>query len=464
MSSPTTDPPHTEESPLRRGLSIRHIRFIALGSAIGTGLFYGSASAIQEAGPAVILVYLIAGAGVFMVMRALGEMAVRHPVSGSFGEYASRYLGPFAGFVTGWTFVFEMIVVAVADVTAFGVYMSYWFPDTPRWIWVVAVILVVGGLNTLSVRIFGETEFWLTIIKVTAVLAMIGGGLVLLIKGSTYADGATPGLHNLSDHGGFAPNGVGGMVAALAVVVFAFGGVETVGITAGEANDPKRAIPKAVNSVPARVLIFYVGATAVIMSLVPWNRIDGESSPFVQIFQNLDIGAAADILNVVVISAAISAINSDTFGAGRMLFGMATRGQAPAAFARISRRGVPWLTAVVMGLALSGAAVLNAVIPDDVFEIIASIATFATVWVWLMILLAHIRMKKTEQADDRDGFPVPAWPVGSYLAVAFMLFVIGVLAWNADTRVAFYVGAAWLAVLFVMHRWMTHRASSTSRN
>lgn len=461
MSSPAIDPPHTEESPLRRGLSIRHIRFIALGSAIGTGLFYGSASAIQAAGPAVILVYLIAGAGVFMVMRALGEMAVRHPVSGSFGEYATRYLGPFAGFVTGWTFVFEMIVVAVADVTAFGVYMSYWFPATPRWIWVVAVILIVGGLNTLSVRIFGETEFWLTIIKVSAVLAMIGGGIILLLKGSTYADGVTPGLHNLTDHGGFAPNGVGGMIAALAVVVFAFGGVETVGITAGEADDPKRAIPKAVNSVPARVLIFYVGATAVIMSLVPWDRIDGESSPFVQIFKNLNIGAAADILNVVVISAAISAINSDTFGAGRMLFGMATRGQAPAAFAKISRRGVPWMTAVVMGIALAIAAVLNAIIPDDVFEIIASIATFATVWVWLMILLSHIRMKKIHNDDDPDGFPVPAWPVASYIAVAFMIFVIGVLAWNADTRVAFYVGAAWLAILFVMHR-LTQRGTTAS--
>jgi len=215
---------------------MRHIQFIALGSAIGTGLFYGSATAIQAAGPSVILAYLIAGAVVYMVMRALGEMAVRHPVPGSFGQYAARYLGPFAGFVTGWTFVFEMIVVAIADVTAFGVYMGFWFPDTPRWIWVTAVILCIAAINTRNVKILGEMEFWLTIIKVGAILAMIGGGIVLMALGVSYAPGEPVGLQNLVDHGGFMPNGLGGLLAALSVVVFAFGGIETIGITAGEAG------------------------------------------------------------------------------------------------------------------------------------------------------------------------------------------------------------------------------------
>ena len=391
---PAPQVPPQENHTLSRGLSMRHIQFIALGSAIGTGLFYGSATAIQAAGPSVILAYLIAGAVVYMVMRALGEMAVRHPVPGSFGQYAARYLGPFAGFVTGWTFVFEMIVVAIADVTAFGVYMGFWFPDTPRWIWVTAVILFIAAINTRNVKIFGEMEFWLTIIKVGAILAMIGGGIVLMVLGVSYAPGEPVGPQNLVDHGGFMPNGLGGLLAALSVVVFAFGGIETIGITAGEAGDPARSIPKAVNAVPARILLFYVGTMVVLMSLVPWTEITGEASPFVQIFSALGIPAAASILNVVVIVAAVSAINADTFGAGRMLFGLAEQGQAPQAFTKVSRNGVPWLTVVVMGIALGIGAILNVVIPEDVFLVIASIATFATVWVWLMILLSHIAMRR----------------------------------------------------------------------
>ena len=461
MSSPASPPPAPqgpasqapaqENHTLSRGLSMRHIQFIALGSAIGTGLFYGSATAIQAAGPSVILAYLIAGAVVYMVMRALGEMAVRHPVPGSFGQYAARYLGPFAGFVTGWTFVFEMIVVAIADVTAFGVYMGFWFPDTPRWIWVAAVILFIAAINTRNVKIFGELEFWLTIIKVGAIIAMIVGGIVLMVIGVSFAPGETVGPQNLVDHGGFMPNGVGGLLAALSVVVFAFGGIETIGITAGEAGDPARSIPKAVNAVPARILLFYVGTMVAIMSLVPWNTITGDASPFVQIFSALGIPAAPTILNIVVIVAAISAINADTFGAGRMLFGLAEQGQAPHAFTKVSKAGVPWLTVVVMAVALGIGVVLNALIPEDVFLVIASIATFATVWVWLMILLSHIAMRREIERKNRpeSAFKVPFWPVASWAATAGILFVVVLLGWFPDTRVALVVGVVWLVLLGV---------------
>ncbi|CAL8895872.1 amino acid permease [Kocuria varians] len=456
MSSPASPPSAPQQGgaghpTLARGLNMRHIQFIALGSAIGTGLFYGSATAIQKAGPSVILAYILAGAAVYMVMRALGEMAVRHPVPGSFGQYAARYLGPFAGFVTGWTFVFEMIVVAIADVTAFGVYMGFWFPDTPRWIWVTAVILFIAAINTRNVKIFGELEFWLTIVKVGAILAMIAGGIVLMVIGVSFAPGETVGLQNLVDHGGFMPNGVGGLMAALAVVVFAFGGIETIGITAGEAGDPARSIPKAVNAVPARILLFYVGTMVVIMSLVPWDTITGDASPFVQIFSALGIPAAPTILNIVVIVAAISAINADTFGAGRMLFGLAEQGQAPKAFTKVSKAGVPWLTVVVMAVALGIGAVLNVVIPEDVFLVIASIATFATVWVWLMILLSHIAMRREIEKKGRpeSEFKVPLWPVASWLATAAILFVVVLLGWFEDTRVALVVGVVWLALLWL---------------
>lgn len=458
MTSPASSP-ENETGSLRRGLNHRHIRFIALGSAIGTGLFYGSASAIQAAGPIVLLAYLVSGAAVFWVMRSLGEMAVRHPVSGSFGKYATDYLGPFAGFVTGWTFVFEMVVVAIADVTAFAVYMGLWFPGTPQWVWVCAVILFIAGINTRHVTVFGELEFWLSLIKVTAIIAMIAGGIALLVLGVSLSDGGHTGIDNLWSHGGFAPNGLPGLLASLTVVVFAFGGIETIGITAGEASDPELTIPRAINTVPFRILLFYVATLAVIMSLAPWNTITGEASPFVQIFSALNIPAAADILNVVVITAAISAINADTFSAGRILYGLASEGHAPRAFSRISRNGVPWLAVVVMCSALAVGAVLNAVIPDDVFAIIASLATFATVWVWLMIMASHIAMRKHLSSEElgHAQFRVPLWPWGSWLSVGFIVGVLILLAWFPTSRIAITVGIVWLVLLAGSYLWFIKR-------
>lgn len=440
---------------LKRGLSARHIRFMALGSAIGTGLFYGSAKAIQEAGPSVLIAYLIAGAAVYMVMRALGEMAVRNPVPGSFAQYATSYLGPVAGFITGWTYTFEMIIVCLADVTAFGLYMGFWFPDVPQWIWVLSIVLFVGALNLCAVKVFGELEFWLSLLKVAAIVAMIAGGLGIMAFGlGVGAQDSATGVHNLWEHGGFMPHGIGGLIASLAVVVFAFGGIEIIGITAGEAKDPSRVIPRAINAVPMRILLFYVLTLFVLMSIFPWSQIGSKGSPFVQIFDSLGIGAAAHILNVVVISAAVSAINSDIFGAGRMLFGMAQQGQAPRSFARVSRVGVPWMTVVVMTVALLGGVVLNYLIPKDVFVLIASIATFATVWVWLMILLSHVAMRRamTRQEVAELKFPVPLWPVAPIAAIAFMMFVIAVLGYFPKTQAALIVGACWIVLLCVAYR------------
>lgn len=456
---------HRAGGALSRGLTARHIHFIALGSAIGTGLFYGSAAAIEKAGPAVLLAYMIAGAAVFVVMRSLGEMAVRHPVPGSFGQYASRYLGPLAGFITGWTFAFEMVIVALADVTAFGVYMGFWFPDVPRWIWVLAIIFVIAGLNTLHVKVFGELEFWLSLVKVLAIVAMIVGGIALMVFGFHLQAEAAVGPQNLVEHGGFMPHGIGGLIASLAVVVFAFGGIETIGITAGEARDPGRSIPKAINTVPVRILLFYVLALGVIMSLFPWEKIGSEGSPFVQIFAGLGIPAAPSILNAVVITAAISAINSDIFSAGRMLFGLARQGHAPQAFAKVSRNGVPLLTAAIMGCTLLAGVVLNALLPEQIFLIIASIATFATVWVWIMILLAHIAMKRElAREGGASAFPVPWWPFASYAALAFMGLVLAVLGFFEDTRAALVVGVVWIGLLVAAYRlWVKGHGRQRAR-
>ncbi|NIL15945.1 amino acid permease [Pseudomonas sp. AN3A02] len=458
---------HQQEKTLKRGLSARHIRFMALGSAIGTGLFYGSASAIQMAGPAVLLAYLIGGAAVFMVMRALGEMAVHNPVSGSFGQYASTYLGPMAGFILGWTYAFEMIIVCLADVTAFGIYMGFWFPEVARWVWVLGIVLLIGGLNLCNVKVFGEMEFWLSLLKVGAIVAMILGGFGIMLFG-IHSAGEAPatGLSNLWAHGGFMPNGVGGLIASFAVVMFAFGGIEIIGITAGEAKDPQRVIPKAINAVPLRILLFYVLTLFVLMAIYPWPQIGSQGSPFVQIFSNLGIGSAATILNIVVISAAVSAINSDIFGAGRMMYGLAQQGQAPKGFAQLSSQGVPWMTVVVMGAALLGGVVLNYLIPENVFLVIASIATFATVWVWLMILVTQVAMRcsMTKEQIAELKFPVPFWPYAPAAAIVFMLFIFGVLGYFPDTQAALMVGAVWIVLLIVAYLlWVKPSAGQAAK-
>ncbi|MCR4541920.1 amino acid permease [Pseudomonas sp. FP453] len=458
---------HQQEQGLKRGLSARHIRFMALGSAIGTGLFYGSASAIQMAGPAVLLAYLIGGAAVFMVMRALGEMAVHNPVSGSFGQYASTYLGPMAGFILGWTYAFEMIIVCLADVTAFGIYMGFWFPDVARWVWVLGIVFLIGGLNLCNVKVFGEMEFWLSLLKVGAIVAMILGGFGIMLFGiHTAGETQASGLSNLWAHGGFMPNGIGGLIASFAVVMFAFGGIEIIGITAGEAKDPQRVIPKAINAVPLRILLFYVLTLFVLMAIYPWPQIGSQGSPFVQIFSNLGIGSAATILNIVVISAAVSAINSDIFGAGRMMYGLAQQGQAPKGFAQLSKQGVPWMTVVVMAAALLGGVVLNYLIPENVFLLIASIATFATVWVWLMILFTQVAMRRsmTREQVAELKFPVPFWPYAPAAAIVFMLFVFGVLGYFPDTQAALLVGAVWIVLLVLAYLlWVKPAAGQAAK-
>ncbi|MFJ3031617.1 amino acid permease [Rothia terrae] len=460
MSTPLQMTPGTstvDANALHRGLTLRHILFIALGSAIGTGLFYGSASAIELAGPSVLLAYLIGGAAVFMVMRAMGEMALAHPVAGSFSEYATIYLGRGAGFITGWTFAIEMALVAIADVTAFAVYMKFWFPGTPAWIWITSVLLIILAINFAKVKAFGETEFWLTVIKVTAIIAMIVGGIILLIFGARLNADVSPAVSNLWSHGGFFPNGLGGFLACFTVVMFAFGGVETVGIAAGEADNPKVSIPKAINTLPVRILLFYVLTLTVIMSLYPWNEITGETSPFVQIFEGLGIGAAAHILNLVVVTAAISAINADVYAAGRMLFGLAQRGMAPASFNKVSKNGTPFMTVVSMGVVLVVGVLVN-VFFEQAFLVVAAVATYATVMVWVMILLTHIAFKKQKAREGvTTDFPVPGWPIASYLALTFLIFVVVMFAFFPETQIALIAGVISSVLLGLYYKFFIQK-------
>ncbi len=451
----------SQNNELQKGLTPRHIMFIALGSAIGTGLFLGSASAIKLAGPSVIFAYILAGMAVFMVMRALGEMVLRKPLPGSFGGYASHYINPLFGFITGWTWVIAMVLVCIADVVAFSMYMQFWVPagTVSPWIWSLGIALMIGGLNLCAVKMFGELEFWLSLTKVLAICAMIIGGAIIIVFGYTsMVDGVMvkqpgTGISNIWSHGGIFPNGIKGFVSSFAVVMFAFGGIEIIGLTAAEAQDPEKNIPRAINSVPARILIFYVGTMFVLMSVYPWTEITGKSSPLVQIFGGLNIPGAAHILNVVIISAAISAINSDLFGTARMLFGLAHHKQAPHAFTKINKIGIPVAPVLAMIATMLFGVLMNYIYPEGLFFLVASMASFATVWVWLMILLTHWCMRKKMSPEEQKTlkFPIPLWPVGPALAIAFMVLCICLLGITEASRPALYSGAIWIVLLVVCY-------------
>ncbi|MDN5581173.1 MAG: amino acid permease [Corynebacterium sp.] len=459
--------PVRQERQLRRTLTHRHIHFIALGSAIGTGLFYGSSGAIGAAGPGVVFVYLLGGAVVYFMLRALGEMAVADPAPGSFAEYCRRYLGGWAGYITGWMYAFEMIIVCLADLTAITVYMTFWFPDTPGWVWVSVALLIVGAANLASARWYGELEFWFTSIKVTAVVAMILGGAAILVF--NLDTGGSAGFDNLWNDGGLFPNGVTGVFSALILVLFAFGGTEIIGVTAGEAADHEKTIPKAVNTVPMRILLFYVLAILVIVAVIPWRQITGEESPFVQIFSDLGIGWAAAALNVVVVSAALSAINSDLYGAGRVVFGMARQGLSPRIFARLNHRGVPVTTiGVMLVVLLVGVALqLASSTAAEMFQSIAALATFATVFVWLMILLAHLGSRYGRNAVTKDdgtppAFPVPLWPVGQFFAIGVILITFGTMVWMDEYHSALWAGVIFLVAMTALYPLTRRRAAAAA--
>ena len=300
----------------RRDLSPARTLTPRLVGAIGTGLFYGAADSISAAGPAIVISYLVGGAVIYLIMRALGEMSVHHPTSGAFSEYAHRWWGDLPGFISGWNYWFNYIFVSMAELSVVGIYVNYWFPAVPRWLSAAVLLVIVTTVNLLHVRAYGEVEFWFAIIKVVAIVAMIILGLWIILLGSP----PTPatGFSNMWRNGGFMPYGVTGMLAGIIIVMFSFGGTELIGITAGEAEDPQCSIPKAINRVVGRILIFYVGALVVMLAIVPWTKIDGTASPFVQIFDLVGIPGAAAILNLVVLTAAMSAYNSGLYANGRL--------------------------------------------------------------------------------------------------------------------------------------------------
>ena len=445
-----------EEGKLTRGLKNRHLQMIALGGAIGTGLFYGSASTIALAGPAVMLSYLLGGIVIFFIMRMLGEMAVDEPVSGSFSYYAAKYWGGFPGFLSGWNYWFNYVIVSMAELTAVGIYMNYWLPDLPQWLSALICLVVITVINLVNVRAYGEMEFWMAIIKVSAIVCMIVLGAYLIFAGP---QGFPDNLSNLWSQGGFFPNGAWGVALSVVVVMFSFGGIELIGITAGEADDPDHTIPKAINQVIWRILIFYVGTMAVLMALWPWNQVGKEASPFVQIFSNVGIPAAAHILNFVVLTAAISVYNSAIYSNSRMLYGLAESGEAPAFFKRLSAHGVPMNGIFVSsGITLLVVAV-NYFFPGKVFMYLLSIAVAAAVISWVTIAVTHLKFRQycAEQGHDTK-FKSLFYPFTNYLCLAFLAGIILLMTQIPDMQMAVIVLPIWLLVLGLGYSYKKKKA------
>ena len=435
---------------MKRGLKNRHLQMIALGGAIGTGLFYGSTSTIALAGPSVMLAYLAGGIVIFFIMRMLGEMAVDEPVSGSFSYYAAKYWGRFPGFLSGWNYWFNYVLVSMAELTGVGIYMNFWFPDLPQWLSALVCLVSITALNLVNVKAYGEAEFWMALIKIAAIVSMILLGLGLLFSsGQPFPEN----FSNLWSNGGFLPHGVWGLLEATAVVMFSFGGIELIGITAGEAENPDRTIPRAINQVIWRILIFYVGTMAVLMALWPWDQVGTQASPFVQIFDNVGVPAAAHILNFVVLTAAVSVYNSAIYSNSRMLYGLAKEGEAPAFFLRLSPHGVPVRGILVSsGITLIVVA-LNYFLAGHIFLYLMMIATCAAVISWVTICVTHLLFRRRCAAEGRaTKFRSPLYPWTNLLSLFFLAGVIFFMAQVPDMQLAVLFLPAWLLVLFVGYR------------
>lgn len=448
------DGQHLHEGELKRGLKNRHIQLIALGGAIGTGLFLGSAGVLQSAGPSMILGYAIGGFIAFLIMRQLGEMIVEEPVAGSFSHFAHKYWGGFAGFMSGWNYWVLYILVGMSELTAVGKYIQFWWPDFPTWATAAVFFVLINTINLFNVKAFGETEFWFAIIKVVAIIGMILLGVWLLVSGT---GGPQASVSNLWAHGGFFPNGLKGLVMVLAIIMFSFGGLELVGITAAEASEPKKVIPKAINQVIYRILIFYIGALAVLLSLYPWDALlesinsagDAYSgSPFVKVFSLLGSDMAANVLNFVVLTAALSVYNSCVYCNSRMLYGLAEQGDAPRAFAKVDSRGVPLLAIGVSAFITLTCVVVNYVIPHQALELLMSLVVAALVINWAMISLAHMKFRKAMQAKGVQPFFRALWyPFGNWLCLAFVVFILGIMLQIPGIDVSVYAIPVWIVLM-----------------
>lgn len=447
---------------LQRELNNRHIQLIAIGGAIGTGLFLGSGQTISLTGPSLLFTYMLIGIVLFAFMRALGELLLSNSKFNSFVDIANEYLGPFGGFVIGWTYWVCWIVSSMSDLTAMGQYFAYWYPQVPHWLTVLFIVLLLISFNLLGARLFGELEFWFSIIKVVTIITMVIVGLVLIFL-SFKTEYGHASFGNLIHHGGMFPHGAAGFLMSFQIAVYSFIGIELIGVTAGETKNPEKTIPKAINNVPIRILLFYIGGLLVIMSVIPWFKVDPDSSPFVKLFTLIGVPFAAGIVNFVVLTAAASATNSGIYSNSRILFGLAKQGLGPKVLTKTNSNGVPYLSMLVSSIRLLIAALLNFVFPDAIklFIYVTTLSTVLFLVVWGMIIVSYIAyVKKNPEQHQSSAFKLWGGKIIAYIVLSFFIFIFILLFFSKDTRVAIFISPLWFIFLFFYYKKYKNNAES----
>ncbi|HIW90252.1 MAG TPA: amino acid permease [Candidatus Corynebacterium avicola] len=448
----------TEPTGLKRGMEQRHLVMIALGGVIGSGLFVSSGYTIGEAGPlGAVLAYVLGALVAWMVMCCLGELAVVYPVSGGFHIYATRNLGPAWGFATAWLYWLCWAVALGSEFTASGILMQRWFPGVDVWVWCLVFAAFLFTLNAISAKVFGETEFWLSLIKVVAVLALIIIGAATIVGINPVSDEPATWFSNFDTAGGLFPAGIGGMLIVTLGVFYAFSGTELIGVAAGEAKNPETVIPRAIRTAVIRLTVFFVGAIFVIAALVPYERAGLDESPFVTVFDIAGITGMGDVMNFVIIAALLSAGNSGLFSCTRMLHSMATEGQAPKAFTRTTKRGIPMLALCVSMLGGAASLLSSEIAPGSLYMILVSIAGFAVVAVWIAIAASQLSFRRRFLAAGGRvaGLHYRA-PLSKVLAWGSILALVGSLigvGFDAAQREALTVGIPFTIICLLYYRW-----------
>jgi amino acid transporter, AAT family len=444
----------TDSGGLRRGLTPRQMTMIGLGGAIGTGLFLGSTLAISTAGPAVLLCYAIGAVVAMVVAWSLAEMTVVHPTRGSFGAIAQSYLGGWAGFTTRWTYWLAQVVAIGGEAIAVGLYMQYWWEDLPVWVSAVVFSVALLGLNTLTVRWFGEAEFWFASIKVAAIIVFLILGAIYVIFGLPDADAT--GLSNLTEHGGFVPNGIDGLWGAMIVVIFSFYGVEVISVTAAEARDPERSLPRAIRAMVARLTLFYIVAIAIVVTVVPWNQAGSQegilASPFVRVFDDAGIPTAGGVMNFIVLTAALSSMNANLYLTTRMAHSLAHDRLAPRLLGRVTRSGVPVPALSISAVGLGIAAFLSERSPEDAYFWLFGIAIFGGLTVWMLILATLIAFRRKREALGLAPSPIrlPGAPYTPALGILALLVIL-LSAFEVDLSVAWKAGVPYLVGITLVY-------------
>jgi AAT family amino acid transporter len=446
----------------RRGLAERHLQFIAIGGAIGSGLFLGSAAGIRNAGPALIVAYAIGGLMVFFIVRALGEMALAHRRITTIDALAEDYVHPAFGYLVGWNYWMSWILVGMVDITAMAIFVKFWFPGLPQWIPALATLAILYSINMCGVRQFGELEFWLALVKVVTILGMILSGIFLLATGTGLAI-AHASVSNIWSDGGFFPTGLDGFLAALPVAFFAFGGSELVGLAAGDAEDPDKSLPRAINGVILRILIFYIGSLTVIMALIPWRQIVPTISPFVLVFTRIGLPSTAAIINLVLISAVMSSCNSGLYAAARTLRSLAIKRHAPAFCGRSDGRGVPVIAMTVSAAIMLAGVILNYFVPAKVLEYIISTSAVLLMGTWVSIIVTHLFYRARSPGQLLRKFPMPLYPAASWIVLAFIAGVALIMATGLGMALPILFTLGFYAVAMAVYAFLIMPAARSAK-